>query len=554
MISGLKRIRGHPLATDGWKTPDPWRDLTTSFSFANLCFLSVWQNILFLSRRNAFFFVATSLGVDYLAAMFDVAILTAACWACIRLARRSLGRTAFRVVRMASIALFLLPLNALRMILSIHHQDLNLPFRLHIDSHLALLVLAPAAAIFFWMLWKYQRLAVSATAALLVGLCPYGIYLFGRAALSAALAATAAPRVYSLAPRVANAKVQRRVVWVIFDNWDYRLNFVDRPKYLSLPAVDRFRGESISATNARSPGRDTIDSLPSLLTGRPLVSARGREEPVYSFKDEKGRSGVRWNEVPGVFTAARQAGLNTALVGWYFPYCRLLNASLTDCASWPMPVPELAFGETFWEKAPGQLRTLVETDSFSPFSTSPLLRQKLRMFEAFMDRTGSMLKDPEIGLIFLHVPIPHYPHIYDRIDGRLTDRLDLPGPSVPNYFSDLALVDRTLAVWRKQLEDAGLWDKTTVILSTDHPLRLPQEGDGKSDLRIPFLLRLAGQPSGAAFDQRFYTVETASLVLAVLRGEISTLRDAQAWMANRAASDSGRSSELTFQIPPPAAR
>jgi hypothetical protein len=72
------------------------------------------------------------------------------------------------------------------------------------------------------------------------------------------------------------------------------------------------------------------------------------------------------------------------------------------------------------------------------------------------------------------------------------------------------------------MESAGNWDSTTVLLSSDHPYREAKSLDGKSDLRVPFLLKLAGQSEGLSYSAEFNTILTHDLLLAILKGELST--------------------------------
>ena len=50
-----------------------------------------------------------------------------------------------------------------------------------------------------------------------------------------------------------------RVLWVIADEWDYRLTFVDRNPTLQLPEIDRLRGTSLYADHASPPGLGNAD-------------------------------------------------------------------------------------------------------------------------------------------------------------------------------------------------------------------------------------------------------------------------------------------------------
>jgi hypothetical protein len=53
--------------------------------------------------------------------------------------------------------------------------------------------------------------------------------------------------------------------------------------------------------------------------------------------------------------------------------------------------------------------------------------------------------------------------------------------------------------------------------------------DGKSDGRIPYLLKLPGQKAGATFTEQFSAVMTADLLLDVVRGQVRDASDARAW-------------------------
>jgi arylsulfatase A-like enzyme len=127
--------------------------------------------------------------------------------------------------------------------------------------------------------------------------------------------------------------------------------------------------------------------------------------------------------------------------------------------------------------------------------------------------------------------VPHAPHGYNRTTGRF----DLRNSPIRGYIDSLALLDRTLGDLRRSMQAAGTWTNTTVLVTTDHPYREAEQVDGKSDRRIPFLLKLAGQRAGAAYDAPFNAILAHRLLLAVLSGEIGDTAAAARWLdANRA--------------------
>jgi hypothetical protein len=123
----------------------------------------------------------------------------------------------------------------------------------------------------------------------------------------------------------------RRVVWVIFDEWDQRLTFDDRPADLALPEIDRFRSEAMTAIHAYPPRNNTLESIPSLLSGKVVVRAEPLGAAELRLTFDGNSTAASWRDVPNVFDTALARGFSTALVGVYHPYCRMLGSSLTSC-------------------------------------------------------------------------------------------------------------------------------------------------------------------------------------------------------------------------------
>jgi hypothetical protein len=83
---------------------------------------------------------------------------------------------------------------------------------------------------------------------------------------------------------------------------------------------------------------------------------------------------------------------------------------------------------------------------------------------------------------------------------------------------------------RCAMKSNGTWDRTVLLVSTDHPFRKSRELDGKSDPRVPFMLHFPGLPTAAVFTPEFNTIVSANLVYAILRGTVTTAPEASAWI------------------------
>jgi arylsulfatase A-like enzyme len=183
-------------------------------------------------------------------------------------------------------------------------------------------------------------------------------------------------------------------------------------------------------------------------------------------------------------------------------------------------------GDTFWQILPNQTRSLFETNLFSLFGRSLTAEQQTGVYHAMMREAERLSVDRDFGFTLVHLPIPHAPHTYDRKTGTFT----LGNSPIGGYIDSLALLDRTVGEIRRTMEDAGAWDSTTVLFTSDHGYRDSEALDGKSDPRIPYILKLASQKEAIAYTQEFNTVLTADLLLDVLRGEIRDPAAATAWL------------------------
>jgi hypothetical protein len=351
----------------------------------------------------------------------------------------------------------------------------------------------------------------------------------------------------ALAAPVSSAPARVRVIWIIFDEMSQTIAFGNRPAGLALPNLDRLRKESLYATAATSPAMVTTVSLPSLIVGEKVAEAMPHGPGDLQVRFGGQSQPVAWSSIPNVFDAARGLGFNTALVGWYHPYGRLLNRSLTRCywtAGWlPAGVEEPAqprsLPAAIWERAQLQAAAL------------PLVGRIPGVFPGVYQRRGKMARlrwldghareivaDPAIGLALLHLPVPHPP----AINRRALPGFAESGPA--SYLDSMVLADGELGSLRRAMEDAGLWDRTAVLVSADHGWRTStwrgnpewtaeDEAVSHQDTAgVPFLLKLPGQNYEIAYPHPFNTVLTRRLITAILSGAVTDPAALPAFLEN----------------------
>jgi hypothetical protein len=335
---------------------------------------------------------------------------------------------------------------------------------------------------------------------------------------------------------------------MLFDEWDYRLTFQDRPAGILLPALDRLRSEAFLAHAVRPDY-----SVPAMLIGRWITDARRPSGPVeYLIKLETQSSAtglhrsdgyVRWGDQPTVFSRLRSAGWTTSLIGHYLPYCRVFGSQIDRCFWEPgaSTYDRVEYGREL--SSIEVLRTLFERQ----LSKAPLVNRfyfdrhnaktrELQIREYLGIRNAGFAAIDTTDFVFVHWPVPHPYGIYNRTHGALDAHTGR------TYLDNLVLVDTIVGDLRTLLENRGEWDGATVILSSDHSLRVGQwkahpswtaeEAKATGNIAspyVPFIVKLPGQLQAVTYEHPVNAILVHDLIISVARGSVRTPDALRAW-------------------------
>lgn len=519
------------------------KDAIRAISLANLYLMPVWAWLIAGSLNPKSQYARYRLS-GYVAAIINVLLVSAIFWIAITLVRRSGSKKLMNVARWAFLVALIMPVHG---IIQTQMSDYaidspSMLFGTVQKSIISIIVLVAAGL----LMARFRDGAVKLFSFFLLIMFPFALWTIGRSIYLMTQFDEKEP-----APVIAvNDPPSPRIIWFIFDEMDQRLAFTERPEGLLLPELDRLRQQSLFATNALPPAMLTLISLPALITGNTLSSVRvvSPAKLLVSFSDSSGE--VDWGDHPNLFSEARKLGRNTALVGWYHPYPRMIGDSLTRCVYEDVKDPSISTVML------GQLRNVALTapmiaNTFQPkggmlaraLPVQPEGQKGRRdMYLRTFEEAKKIVADKTFGMSLIHWSIPHDPAIYNR----KTENFNTTQGA--SYIDNLALVDRTMGELRREMEAAGVWDNSVILVTSDHPLRkatskrllrrLKKTDESlkiKLDTRIPFVLKLAGQKEGVVYDGRFNTVLTRDLFLALMRGEISTPESVLRWLdQNRA--------------------
>jgi hypothetical protein len=518
---GVHFEEGHDTGTVSLPRPlkQKIKDAIVAVSLANLCFIKSSFDLLWDTDR--FFNRLPVNASNLLALATNIAGLAAIIWLGIQALRRFPNRWFHLPAHLLFLILFLFPVDFIRM------------SYLHVTDYAILkfleqpVVMVCALAVLALIVWQH-RLAANTAAVLAAILSPLAAMILIKTALvcTGLVTVKQCANPAALPPLTQVHPGQPRIVWMIFDCTDYRLAFEQHPAYVQLPEFDRLRSESVFADHAYSPSFCTILSMPSLIYGQIVAAADTSDtcDLTVTFADTGAMTGC--SGLPSVFSEARQLGFNTAVVGWYIPYPRLMGRDLNFCEWYAYPPYEPSRGKTFGASLQQQFLSLGETFWVRHLFAN-IHRDSLRV-------SLSLVTNSAYGLTLLHLPAPHVPGVYLAGQDRLTT---WPGLSkVAGYFNNLMLADREFGKIRRAMEASGEWDKTWIIVSSDHCWGASDLYDKKHDSRVPFIVRAPGTGDAIAYNKQINTVLTHDLILAILHTQVTNQQNVADWLdAHRSA-------------------
>ncbi|MGE5372080.1 MAG: sulfatase-like hydrolase/transferase [Solirubrobacterales bacterium] len=481
------------------------RNLLVALSLANVSFMFTWARLIYAPPMNEYYFSAFPKTQSGIALFLNVVILGLLFFTAILLIQRSKSR---RLEVIAIILAALLLANAARVFFPALKNHL-------LEATIPIFVLG----IGLWFHRPGARIAKKAMIFVLLAFSPFLVFTFSEFVRAAVQESKAggfqAPK--SQAEYRNPADPERRVVWLIFDEVDQRLAFDERPEGFAMPELDRLGRQVFSARNAVSSEKETLDAIPALFSGQPIRKAKvisNSDLMLYPTGEQKP---FQWSRGENIFSRVQQLGFNSGLVGWYHPYDRVIGSALSRCYAHPGFRPEYRPGSGILELMWGQIS-----------EQSPLFERyhQISVYRNTMAEAESLIRDRRLGLVVIHMPIPHLPWIYDAGSRRITAfRSEKNG-----YFDNLLLADRSFGELRKMMVSEGIWNQTVLIVSSDHAWRESRSYDGKADARVPFMVKLPGRNQGVTFEPAFDTTMTAPLIEAIFKGEVAGQAQLRQWV------------------------
>jgi hypothetical protein len=410
------------------------------------------------------------------------------------------------------------------------------------QSCVAILLLSGTLA---WILPRIAQPAVRTVRLGIAGLAFSALWIVPQL-LYFALARPPAERTTALHPftPAVNAS-SRRIVWILFDELSYDQTFDRQVTGMKLPNFGRLRTESVSFSGLRPTGFHTALIIPSLFLGRHIEHIRSTVAGDLWYKEEDRSRWLAFDPNATLFGFAQRNGWSTGVDGWYNPYCHILASVLSTCSWEPLPgLPMEPSGAAEQKSALANAAILPNAllEKLTSLRTAPADAHMgdihIAEYRNVMARTHALIENQQVSFVFLHLPVPHPPGIYDR-------QLHLLRPG-GTYLDNLVLADDTLGALLKEIDATPAASRTTVIVSSDHSWRTSlwrffpgwsaeeeRASGGRFDDRPVLLVHFPGQRSGMDVNSVLSVLLEHDMIAEMLRGKMNNSEDLAAFLASQ---------------------
>jgi hypothetical protein len=330
-----------------------------------------------------------------------------------------------------------------------------------------------------------------------------------------------------------------RIIWVLFDELSYDQTFDHPQPGIELPAFDHLRDQSFSFSNIRPAGFYTDQIIPSLFLGQQIELVRRTPDGQLIYKTKDNQQKRQFDPRETIFNTARAEGWSTGLAGWLIPYCRFMGSVLDSC---------------FWNRNDDSLlepfgasedKSMLANAAAIPVwawanitgDTHEFNAEHLANYRELMRHAELLIDDSRLRFLYIHLPVPHPPGIYDRRKGRLR--------AGGSYLDNLVLADQAAATLLSEIDATPSASRTTLIVSSDHSFRISlwkstkggwtdedeSATGGRFDDRPVLMIRFPGHAAGASISASVDEMLEHDMLDAMLRGQMKTADDFTGFLA-----------------------
>ncbi len=281
------------------------------------------------------------------------------------------------------------------------------------------------------------------------------------------------------------------VIALLFDELSFAYVYDNEEVSARYPALRQLAGTATQYLHATAPGHETLVSLPGYLAVRRFDDVKVEGGRLVQFDGSGAAAAFSARRPDALFAAARRLGFHTEMAGYYLPYCDLLGDLVDTCRS--LSFYNVARLNDSFSPADAIRTTLVLWPRQFPFGllkNPPFARLQRGLVDATAAFAQRALPAGPPVFRFVHFSIPHLPFVFTP-DGFAPPANPLRTEPDEAYVAQIGYVDRLVGALVTRLKAAGAFDRSTLIVFSDHGFRFG--GRDTNPDHIPFIVKRAGQ-------------------------------------------------------------
>jgi len=321
--------------------------------------------------------------------------------------------------------------------------------------------------------------------------------------------------------RAGESKLPSSIHIILFDGLPYDSGIFKNKNFSKLVS------ESYIFHNAISAGKESLSSIPQMLTGQSgQVLPQGDRLLIKTDKEIVSVS------KDNIFSLARSYGDNVFITGFFHEYCHLFKNFTDGCSDYSVYATYTSFVhrglfnelvdrwrilETSWLSIFGieniNLAQKVAViydgkEEHNPYLWAALFKNLVSDYQKFMKENN------EPALFFTHLNSPHAPFVFDD-SGNLLFRDSaytvMPLPLRENYEQEMRYLDSVLGVFLEDIKNSSDYEKSMIIIASDHSLKQLPDFSGEIT-HVPLIIKAPFQKERVDIYEEFLLVSFPKII------------------------------------------
>ena len=285
-------------------------------------------------------------------------------------------------------------------------------------------------------------------------------------------------------PLNANTKPEN-IYFIVFDELSYQYVYKDSKVKKKFANIKKLASDSTNYHLAFAPGKATMQSMASYITGKKLNKVQVINNKLVSVNTGGSLEDVIFS-AGNIFKTAKTLGYKTALIGWYHNYCSFLYQDLDYCRAYSYykynPIIDKF---SLLNPIATNLGLLPYQKPFGYLKTRAAISNQINTVKKSLQSSLHSIRSHNRSFQLLHFSVPHTPFIYDGND--YIYRNDAFSPNDDYYDKQLVLVDKIIGQLVNELKVLDAYNSSTIILTSDHNYRAMFSEN--ENFRVPLIIK-----------------------------------------------------------------